>query len=255
MSQLIKQTKKLRGKAYKINELTTEMIQKMYSLFCGYYTNVSEEVFLRDLSEKSHVILMTANGEIQGFSTIQIMKLKIQKKTVYVVFSGDTVMNREYWGEKVLQKEFCKFALYLKLKTPFTKLYWFLISKGYKTYLLMTNNFVRFYPRYDKDTPRLEKTLLDLLCKKKFPEHYDPEKGLILFGDNACAVKDGIAPIYPELLSNPHVNFFVDKNPDYHKGNELVCIAEMHYSLVYYFLLKQIKRMHFGKKKVPNASF
>jgi hypothetical protein len=93
-------------------------------------------------SEKDAVILMrdSVENRIQGFSTILDVRMKIGGKTVVGAFSGDTIIERSYWGQGILGKAFLSYMLKQKLKNPFRTFYWFLISKGYKTYLLMANN-------------------------------------------------------------------------------------------------------------------
>jgi len=44
---------------------------------------------------------------------------------------------------------FAKHLLLAKIRTPGRRVYWFLISKGYKTYLLLARTFLGFLPRRD----------------------------------------------------------------------------------------------------------
>ena len=64
-----------------------------------------------------------------------------------------------------------------RLKNPFTPVWWFLISKGYKTYLLLANNFINYYPRYELPTPPLYKDLIGQSALKLYPENYDQHSG------------------------------------------------------------------------------
>ena len=81
-----------------------------------------------------------------GFSTILLRK-EGQARTI---FSGDTVVHEDYWGSKILQKGFARFLARTKLKHPATKVYWMLMSKGFKTYLLMRHNMPKSYPNHER---------------------------------------------------------------------------------------------------------
>ena len=139
----------------KVSELSSKDIDAMFNLFCKYYSNVSKEQFNIDLSEKDYLFLLKdkATLAIKGFSTIVEFNIDKNGKASRGYFSGDTVIDKEYWGQGALGKAFLKFLFIQKLKKPFTPLYWFLISKGYKTYLMMANNFKTHYPRFEKETP------------------------------------------------------------------------------------------------------
>src|SRR5215475_12439837 len=133
--------------------LHTEDKARMFTLMRKYYDAVTEETFQADLCGKDAVILLRDRGAVHGFSTLVSLQVTVGHKTIYGVFSGDTVIDKQYWGRHALQKAFLRRMFREKLKRPFTPLYWLLITKGYKTYLMMANNFAEYYPRFDKATP------------------------------------------------------------------------------------------------------
>jgi hypothetical protein len=134
---------KLKAKIVPVAELSYQDEARMFQLMQAYYDGVNREQFLTDLSKKSHVILLRDEGEpqIQGFSTLLCLSLTGGEKKTRGIFSGDTVVEKAYWGQRVLGKAFLRFLFTEKLRHPFEPLYWLLISKGYKTYLMMANNF------------------------------------------------------------------------------------------------------------------
>ncbi|MEW6213542.1 MAG: hypothetical protein AB1631_34925, partial [Acidobacteriota bacterium] len=141
---------KLKAAVAPVPSLAQTDRERMFELMRSYYDWVSREKFLSDLSNKNDVILLRDSaGRIQGFSTLRIVSLKADGKTLRAVFSGDTVIERAFWGQRVLGKAFLRYLFHQKIRHPFDPLYWLLISKGYKTYLMMANNFSEYYPRYD----------------------------------------------------------------------------------------------------------
>jgi hypothetical protein len=73
----------------------------------------------------------------------------------------------------------------------------------------------------------------------KFGEHYHPETGIISYEGKSCALKEHIADITPELLSNPRVAFFQQQNPKWADGHELTCIAKMTVWMPFKYALKK----------------
>src|SRR3989338_11240815 len=128
--------KQLTGEVRKISCLTCSEIEIMYSIMQKYYYNTKIESFKNDLQEKKDVILLKEliSGEIKGFSTIGLLKQVIDKKLIMALFSGDTIIEKECWGSNKLPKFWFRYVFCLIDQVPQAELYWFLITKGYKTY-------------------------------------------------------------------------------------------------------------------------
>ena len=127
---------KLFAHTVRISALKDYEVDCMYNLFSTYYENTEKEKFLKDLINKDKVILLRDKKEknIRGFSTVKFIEKNIDGKSVFGLFSGDTVIDANYWGQTALTMEFFKVQMYFKAKHPFSEFYWFLISKGFKTY-------------------------------------------------------------------------------------------------------------------------
>lgn len=233
--------KELKASTVRIKKLKRPEIERMYQLFSEYYQNHTLQSFEHDLYEKNHVILLrdAKDRSLQGFSTLLRVPLKKAGKNVLGVYSGDTVINKEYWGSSALGIEFLLYLWKLKMKRPGTAVYWFLISKGYKTYLLMSKNFATYFPRYDRETPKVYRDLMNDFYGSKFSKNYHPDTGLITYEGKACALKEHVADITPDLLKNPHIAFFNQMNPHWDKGDELTCIAKMTVWMPFKYALKK----------------
>ncbi len=213
----------------------------MFQLMQMYYDEVSHEQFLADLSKKSDVILLLdkTDSQIQGFSTLLCLRVHCLDRNVRGIFSGDTVVDKKYWGQRVLGKAFLRFLFTEKLRRPFDPLYWLLISKGYKTYLMMANNFSEYYPRFDKPTPARNQRLMDAFYSALYVNNYDANAGLIRPSKEAYKLKTGVASISSALVStNPKIAFFQAANPDWQRGTELACLARMTLRMPFTYALK-----------------
>ena len=213
----------------------------MFEILNKYYEHVTEEQFLADLHKKNAVIVMMdrATNRIQGFSTILDVRMRVNGKNVIGAFSGDTIVERAYWGQGTLGKAFLAYMLKQKLKNPFKTFYWFLISKGYKTYLLMANNCPTHYPRHEGATPFEITDIMNAFYTELYPKQYDPMAGVIAFNGPACHLKSGVAAIEKKLTDeNPRVAFFESKNPGWERGDELACVATITFMMPFAYQLK-----------------
>lgn len=231
----------LRAETIRAKKVKRLELERMYELFSEYYQNHTFQNFQHDLFEKNHVILLKdkRSGKIQGFSTLLRVPLHMNGKKAIGVYSGDTVVNKDYWGSPALGIEFLKYLWKLKVKRLGTPVYWFLISKGYKTYLLMAKNFATFYPRYESNTPDDFKLLMNDFYGKKFPDSYQIDSGLIIHQGTSCALREKVTDITSDLLAEPRIAFFQKQNPDWGKGNELTCIAEMTLAMPFKYMIKK----------------
>ncbi|MGE3758590.1 MAG: hypothetical protein AB7H97_12580 [Pseudobdellovibrionaceae bacterium] len=242
-------------KPVNVEKLTKTDISQMYSLFEKYYECISYEMFQKDLKKKDKVLIMRElrTRLIVGFTTVKMMTFNIEKngktKQVKGLFSGDTIVAKEYWGQKLLHGTFANMLIKEKLKRPFTDFYWCLISKGYKTYLLLTNNFVDYYPRHDQQTPGHVQSVIDSYAMELYPEAYCHKSGLLRFEESLGQLKATVAPIDTKLIeTHPNVAFFQNKNPEWQKGHELVCLGVINWALFGYYFRRSLK-FTLGRRK------
>jgi hypothetical protein len=229
------------GRVVARQKLSADERRAMFALFSRYYEEITRERFEDDLDHKDYVILLhDAEGRVQGFSTIQHLAVRHQGRVHRGLFSGDTVVAEEFWGQRVLGQLFLRHLFAQKLRHPFEPYWWMLISKGYKTYLLMANNFAEHWPRYEAPTPPAQQEILDAFGHALFPEAYHPATGLIAFDHSLGQLKAGVAAITTELLEHPRIAFFAARNPSWKRGTELACIARMTWSMPLYYAGKAL---------------
>jgi hypothetical protein len=237
---------RLKASVLKPIDLSEDECAQMFLLMRQYYADITESRFHADLGEKTHVILLRdARNGIRGFSTLltgEVTNLESSARSVRFVFSGDTVVDREFWGQKQLGLAFLKYLFREKLRHPLQPVYWMLMSKGYKTYLLMANNFSTHYPRFEKKTPVAVQEILEKFYSDKFGELFDRASGLMIPVGPSCRLRDGVAAVTDELRAElPRVDFFARRNPGWDDGVELACIAEMRLLMPFKYFMKKMR--------------
>jgi hypothetical protein len=209
-------------------QVLTQHVDRLYRLYADCYDGTDPARFRADLEEKQWVILLldAETEDVVGFSTQLLIDVQINQQPVHALFSGDTIIHPRYWGSLELVRAWCRLAARLKAQGGNRPLYWFLISKGHRTYLYLPSFFNEFYPRYDRVTPAFEQQLIRVLGSAKYPREFVPESGLIVHRGGHDRLKAELDAA-PKRLHNPHVRFFVRENPEYRHGSELLCVAEI----------------------------
>ncbi|MEB3221013.1 MAG: hypothetical protein VKS61_02950 [Candidatus Sericytochromatia bacterium] len=201
---------------------------RMLALMVAHFEGVSPEAFQHDLEQKRWVIVLRdAAGELQGFTTIGLDAVEVEGRRIEAVFSGDTIVHRDHWGTTELAQAWGRFVLSLARADGEAPLYWFLISKGHRTYRFLPLYFQAYWPRHDADTPPFEADVMAQLAGARYPGCFDPEAGVLRFGGTKDRLRDELAEIPAGRLRDPAVRFFLERNPGYVHGDELVCLARL----------------------------
>ena len=220
---------KLSAELVPVEEIKPAQRRVMFALMEQYYAGMKRQSFEADLDEKRWVILLGDRDRqrIHGFSTQMILDVEVAGRPIHALFSGDTIVERSCWGQGLLAQAWGRLALELIEKYPIGSLYWFLISKGYKTYRYLPVFFREFYPRFDMTTPPWAAALIDAVARRKYPQLYDADCGVIRPEPDGCRLRNGVAEITAQRLRDPHIRFFAQRNPRHGDGEELCCIAPL----------------------------
>jgi len=206
--------------------------REMYDLMATYFSGTTRRQFDVDLAEKESVFLLrdSASCRIQGFSTSMRLNARIDGQEIVAFFSGDTIIAREYWGDSLLARLWSRnvFAEADLITTarPSTRVYWFLICSGYRTWRFLPVFFREYWPNLYAPTLEHQQNILDTLGKQKFGEQYVPGAGVVRLR-SATPLRSGISDITEERLADPQVAFFVRMNPGHMRGDELACLTEI----------------------------
>ena len=211
-----------------VDQLGEADVAEMFAIHAGLYEQVSERGFRADLAEKQWALVLRDDGDrIRGFTTILALDVEVHGEPLAVVFSGDTGIEPEFWGSQALARAWGRFMGERLRARPDLRLFWFLISKGYRTYLYLPLFFRAFYPRVDTVTPPFERALITTLGRLKYPRDFNPETGVVEFAESHGHLKAALAGTPPHRREHAHVRFFLERNPGWRRGHELVCVAEI----------------------------
>lgn len=221
----------LKGQIKPVGEYTEEERNVMYRLMAEFYDNTSESVFQKDFLDKDYCLcLYHERGGLVGFTTQKVMTVDIGGREIHGIFSGDTIIHKEHWGDMQLFKTWADF--WFDFAKQYDEFYWFLICKGYKTYRMLPLFFTEFYPNYRVRTPVYEQSIIDAYASKLYGGEYNRESGVIEYRTVKDKLKQGVADVGSREMKNRDIAFFCQANPGYIQGNDLACLAKIDRALL-----------------------
>lgn len=198
----------------------------MAALYLSAYDASNALVFEQDLADKDEVLLLYCGAQLVGFTTLKVYSHVWRGEPLQVLYSGDTVVERQHWGQQALSLAWVRHLGQIKRRNPAQRLVWFLLVKGHRTYRYLHVFAKDFYPGQDRPGDGLAE-LAACLAQARFPSEYNPATGIVEFTPSRGHLKDDIAEARPEELERPGVAYFLERNPGYRQGHELVCVCDV----------------------------
>lgn len=192
-----------------VGELEAAQLRLLQQLYEAHYGGLHS--FARDLCEKDWVLLLRAEGQVVGFSSLQ----RRQQAGFVVYFSGDTLVLPGHRHSYDLPRLWGRFV-FQRVAQEQQPCLWFLICAGFRTYRFLPVFFKRFYPRFDEATPPDTRELLERLARERYGELY--ENGIIRLSSPSLEE-------LPERQLDAHARFFLERNPGWREGHELACLT------------------------------
>jgi hypothetical protein len=205
--------------------LSEEEQRAMLSLLASHFQGVTPERFEADLAEKNWVLLLEDESGLRGFSTLAIYETTGPRgEPLTVVYSGDTIVEKGAWATAALPKSWIAAVRSLRERHPRGRLIWLLLTSGFRTYRFLPVFWRDFWPRHGAAIPEDVRELRDHLARERFGDLYDA--GVVRFPEPQV-LREGLDEVPEGRLRDPHVAFFLEVNPGWSKGDELVCVTEL----------------------------
>jgi hypothetical protein len=208
-----------------VASITAHEADAMHALMARHYEAVPRERFDADLAKKDEVVMLHDDtGTLRGFTTLAWNPAGVMPEGD-ILFSGDTIIDESCWGSQELVRAFCQRAGAWRAKSG-RRLFWLLISKGHRTYLYLPLFARRFHPHPEQEEPALER-LAARVAETMFGNSWLPQDGVVRFDESHGHLRGDLADDTRARQDNPWVSFFLERNPRYDRGEELVCLTEM----------------------------
>ena len=198
----------------------------MFRLLEAHFDGVTPSAFHRDLEEKDWVLLLEDEGRLRGFSTLALYETEQGGERLTVVYSGDTIVDPEAWSSTALARSWIGSVRALRALHPRGRLYWLLLTSGFRTYRFLPVFWRVFHPGHDGSASPELAGRLAALARERFGDRYRPELGIVRLAAPQ-RLRGRLAEVPEGRRQDPHVAFFLEKNPGWDRGDELACLTEL----------------------------
>lgn len=219
-------TGRLSGRFVPREALDAHRKSSMLLLLRSHFVGVDRETFESDLVQKNWVILLEdQRGVLRGFSTLLVYPDTVDGRGITIVYSGDTIVAREWWGSPVLPLTWLRAVRHLTPLYGNREVYWLLLTSGFRTYRFLSVFFRDFMPRWD-GVSRGDLALMASLATAQFGHRFDEPRGIVRL-ERPQVLAPELLDVPARRALDPHVAFFLERNPGYVYGDELVCLARI----------------------------
>jgi hypothetical protein len=199
----------------------------MYELLAKHFAGVDRATFDGDLAGKNWVLLLEAAGRLQGFTTLAAYDTVHEGRVISVVCSGDTIVEPDAWQSAALPRSWIAAVREIRWRElGGDHFYWLLLTSGIRTYRLLPVFWRDFHPRHDAAIPAATQALMTSLARERFGTGFRPDEGTVQF-PAPQVLREHLRVITPGRLTDPHVAYFLRRNPGWPSGDELVCLTEI----------------------------
>jgi hypothetical protein len=206
--------------------LSRQQSDEMFALLTKHFDGVTRTQFESDLAAKDWVIDVRHDERLVGFTTLRVTTALFEGIPVTAIYSGDTIVAPEAWGSPALARAWIMAVNRIRAEQPTRRCFWLLLTSGFRTYRFLPVFWREFYPRFDAPTPPSAARLLTDLARAGYGAHFDATLGVVRFAQPQ-RLRGALAGVPVGRTANPHIGFFLDRNPGHGRGDELVCLTEI----------------------------
>lgn len=220
----------LHHKLFTVEEIGSAHRERMFQLMSENYDNMNPNIFYKDLNNKQLAgLFFDENEELQGFTTYVVNPKSSGGVDYHIVFSGDTIISPMHWGSQIMVKGWCYTIGQIIATDPTKKWYWYLMSKGHRTYMYLPLFYSDYFPSIKPSLHDDElRRIVAEVSAKLYPKYWLPAEGIIRFEESMGELKAALVEGTYQKKNKPHVAFFLEKNPGFYRGEELVCLAPLY---------------------------
>lgn len=227
-----------------VNELYSFLIKMMDS-------DVSIKEFHSVLLSYSYAVVCRErkDGSLRGIMLMGVDHNELNGAKYTLIRLGLCFFQNYYRGGPLLYYIVAYHIIKELLLHPFTPLYIIGKAFSYKSYMVICNTLSRCYPRCDLETTEFARSIINEYGKKakSLNEVYDADK--FVLRRERTAMKEGVAFLSVDDLKNPHIKFFVEQNPGWVKGHQLVVVGEARWSDLFRMVWRSLMRANRARKE------
>ena len=209
------------------DEWSASLKSEMFDLMSAHFVDMSRDQIDRDLDNKHWAVLVEDEASrLVGFSTFALYREEYCRRTVNVLCSGDTIVDRSRPPCTALLRCWIQSVERLKEADALEPLYWLLLVSGFRTYRFLPVFWKSFFPRQGQPIDGTSRELMNYIAARRFGSCFNPATGIVRF-EKPQVLRRDLNGVPSNRLHDPHVAFFDERNPGHESGDELVCLTRL----------------------------
>ncbi len=200
----------------------------MFALLSRHFEGVTREQFERDLAEKNWVMEIRRNGRLAGLlHAAASARQQFDGSALTAIYSGDTIVAPEGWGSPALARTWIACGERICARTARRAAATGCSSRrGFRTYRFLPVFWREFFPRFDaRRRPRVSGSSI-ISPPRSYGSRYAAASGLVRF-PRPQRLRGALQAVPQGRIADPHVAFFLARNPGHAAGDELACLTEI----------------------------
>jgi hypothetical protein len=203
-----------------------ELNQHDWAEIFDFGSDYFEGAFITSIQAKRDLVqLRGGDGRLLGIGAVEIFDLTHAQRTITVIHAGNAAFADGTRGQGYVHRIGFGYFMRAKCLHPWRPVYVAFTTFSWRSYLSLTRNFKRSWPRRHTTLPAWEAGLYQQLGLRLLGELYDPAAGVARNLDRR--LRPDIAAIPDRLAADPDVLHFVTCNAGYVSGDVLLCLAPL----------------------------
>ena len=185
-----------------------------------------EGAFDASIRAKQELVLLRGAGNaIVGIGAVEMFDLVIDGRSATFIHAGNAAFADDTRGQSYVQRLGFRYFLRAKRRHPLRPVYLVYTTFSWRSYLMLTRNFMRSWPRIGRELPVWERLVYTQLGQRLLGTRFDVAAGVARNLDRR--LRPDIAQIPPPLAADRDLHYFVECNPGYASGDVLLCLAPL----------------------------
>lgn len=213
------------GSVISCDGLSPAEIEEAFGLYGRFYAPVDRDRFEERIREGGWILrVLDDRGEIRGVTPMRRIELTVLERRVRVLHCDPTAVETGAFGSEVLHRTWADFLAALREGEPGVPLYASIAANGFRAYLHLPRFFREFHPRSGRPAPAFERALIEGIGRLCFPGEY--RDGVAVRTRPREWLRADLSRPTAVQWNDPHVRYFLDRNPGHGRGDALVCVGE-----------------------------
>lgn len=223
--------------------LGAQILGQMWALYEPHH-DMDHQQFQEKLASVDEVALFALRGSetLIGFCGLRHRVLELSTgRRVATCYMGLTYVRPEWRSKGLIQRVVIRRMLAPLISPRVHRVYFWADCLTYRPYLAMARNLREYYPSRTHVTSDEAAELIATLGRTYYGDSFDQKWGVV--HKHERRIKQHEHRVSSADLQDPDIRFYMERNPDYGRGDGLIAICPMGLGNLVHLLGRQLRKM------------